>query len=153
MSSIECWGRTGPLSSEPRRCRARATAGRCRRVDGFSLLEMVVAIAILGLALAALYQAASGATRNVRSDEKYAFGVELARSLLVAHTRVPAEGISRQGETEGGFAWRIDSRPLDFERTALAGAGLQQIEVRVSWQDGSRRREMRLDSVVEGVAQ
>ena len=49
---------------------------------GFSLLEVLVAITILALALAVLYQAASGATRNVRSDEKYAYGVELARSLL-----------------------------------------------------------------------
>ena len=51
------------------------------RASGFSLLEMIVAMAILGLALGALYQAASGATRNVRSDEKYAYGVELARTL------------------------------------------------------------------------
>ena len=61
---------------------------RARRCGGFSLLEMVVAIAILALALAALYQAAGGATRNVRSDEKYAYGVELARSLPLAPRRV-----------------------------------------------------------------
>lgn len=135
-------GRHGPLTRDGR--------GRAR---GFSLLEMVVAIAILGLALGALYQAASGATRNVRSDEKYAFGVELARSLLAAHSRVPAEGVSQRGETAGGFAWRVDSRPIDLERTPLAEAGLQRIEVTVSWPDGSRRRALQLDSVVEGAPQ
>lgn len=82
---------------------ATHAAGRTR-AQGFSLLEMVVAIAILALALGALYQAASGATRNVRADEKYAYGVELARSLLAANARVPADGVSDSGETEGGSA-------------------------------------------------
>ena len=120
---------------------------------GFSLLEMLVAISILALALGALYQAASGATRNVRTDEKYAYGVELARSLLAANARVPADGISTSGETAGGFSWRVDTRPLNFERTALASASLQTIEVGVSWLDGGKRRKVVLNSVVEGLVQ
>jgi len=130
----------------------RSTSRSCpRRAAGFSLLEMVVAIAILGLALGALYQAASGATRNVRSDEKYAYGVELARSLLAANSPVPEEGVSQSGETEGGFRWRVDTRQINLERSAMAGVNLQQIEVGVSWLDGSRRREVVLNSVVEGL--
>ena len=120
---------------------------------GFSLLEMVVAIAILALALAAIYQAASGATRNVRTDEKYAYSVELARSLLADNARVPLSGRQDQGETAGGFSWRVDTRPLNFERTALASASLQTIEVGVSWLDGGKRRKVVLNSVVEGLVQ
>lgn len=122
-----------------------------RRARGFSLLEMVVAIAILGLALGALYQAAAGATRNVRIDEKYAYGVELARSLLAANSPVPAQGVNQSGETEGGFAWRVATRPINLERTSLAGVSLQEIEVGVSWVDGGKRREVLLASVVEGL--
>ncbi|MCP5194109.1 MAG: prepilin-type N-terminal cleavage/methylation domain-containing protein [Pseudomonadales bacterium] len=124
-----------------------------RRAAGFSLLEMVVAMAILALALGALYQAASGATRNVRSDEKYAYGVELARTLLANYARVPRDGVSAGGETAGGFDWRVVTRPVDLERTALAAASLQTIAVTVRWQDGVRSREVVLDSVVEGGAQ
>ena len=124
-----------------------------RSVAGFSLLEMLVAISILALALGALYQAASGATRNVRTDEKYAYGVELARSLLAAHARVPVGGVTARGETPGGFAWRVNTRPIDFDRTALALASLQHIEVGVSWVDGSKRREVVLNSVVEGLVE
>ena len=122
-----------------------------RKAAGFSLLEMVVAIAILGMALGTLYQAASGATRNVRADEKYAYGVELARSLLAANSPAPAEGVSQRGETLGGFLWRVDSRKINLERTSLAAANLQEIQVGVSWQDGRKRREVVLDSVVEGL--
>ena len=125
---------------------------RSRDEAGFSLLEMMVAMAILGLALGALYQAASGATRNVRADEKYAYGVELARSVLAANARVPAEGVNRSGETEGGFRWQVATRRIELERTALASASLHDIEVSVSWQDGRRRPEVVLNSVVEGAA-
>jgi general secretion pathway protein I len=114
---------------------------------------MMVAIAILGFALGALYQAASGATRNVRTDEKYAYGVELARSLLADNARVPAAGVNRSGETEGGFRWQVATRRIDLDRTALASASLHDIEVSVSWPDGRRRPEVVLNSVVEGAAQ
>jgi general secretion pathway protein I len=121
-----------------------------RRVRGFSLLEMVVAMAILALALAALYQAASGATRNVRTDERYAYAVELARSLLANHAVVPLAGLQDNGETAGGFQWRVAARPVDLPRSALTAGSLQEIEVFVSWKDGVRTRQVVLNSVVEG---
>jgi general secretion pathway protein I len=122
------------------------------RAAGFSLLEILVAISILAVALAALYQAASGATRNVRADEKYAYGVELARSLLADNAIVPLAGIERRGETASGFLWRVSSGPVDLSRSAMSMGSLQAIEVSVSWEDGSRRREVLLNSVVEGRA-
>ncbi len=120
---------------------------------GFSLLEMVVAIAILALALAAIYQAASGATRNVRTDEKYAYSVELARSLLADNARVPLSGRQDQGETAGGFRWRVQTRPLDLQRSSLVQGSLHEIQVGVSWIDGRKEREVVLHSVVEGTRQ
>ena len=122
-----------------------------RQARGFSLLEMMVAIAILGLSLGALYQSAGGATRNVRMDERYAYGVELARSLLASNARVPASGLSEQGETEGEFSWRVASSPVSQRRGGNLRASLQNIEVAVSWMDGGRPREVVLHSVVEAL--
>jgi prepilin-type N-terminal cleavage/methylation domain-containing protein len=65
------------------------------RHNGFSLLEMVVAISILALSLAALYQAVSGATRNVRTDERYIplypgpVSASRGRLPVVSHGRFP----------------------------------------------------------------
>jgi general secretion pathway protein I len=125
---------------------------RAKPAAGFSLLEMLVAMAILGLSLGALYQAASGATRNVRMDEKYAYGVELARSLLADNALVSAAGHSATGETAGGFLWRVQARPTRAGTSSLPRGALQDIEVSVSWTDGSHARQVVLHSVVAGVA-
>ncbi len=117
---------------------------------GFSLLEMLVAIAILGLSLGALYQAVGGSTRNMRTDERFAYGVELARSLVAESAQVPAGGRSDSGETEGGFRWRVATRPVGVDGAGLREGQLQAIEVIVSWQDGPRERQIVLNSVVEG---
>jgi general secretion pathway protein I len=111
---------------------------------------MVVAVAILALALGALYQAASGATRNVRADERYAYAVELARSLLASNARVPRGGVNASGATASEFNWQVSTRQIDLGRTPLASASLHDIEVAVRWRDGGRSREVVLNSVVEG---
>ena len=127
------------------------TAPEYARQRGFSLLEMVVAMAILGLALGALYQASTAATRNVRVDERYAYAVELARSLVADSAIVPAEGVRRQGETGSGFEWEMRAEPLPRSRDSrLAPGMLQDLSVEVSWVDGGKRRRVRLYSVVEG---
>ena len=118
---------------------------------GFSLLEAMVAISILGIALGGLYSAASGATRNVRADERYAFAVELGRSLLADNIQVPKSGISDNGVTAGGFKWSVSTRPAPLGRSGLDQGALQDIAVVVSWADGLRDRKIQLYSVVEGL--
>lgn len=119
---------------------------------GFSLLEMVVAMAILAMSLGVLYQAVSGATRNVGTDEKYAYGVELARSLLASNSQVPRSGLSIKGETQGDFSWAVRTSTIDLPR-ALAPGALQAIAVTVSWPDRGKLTSFTLHSVVEGVGQ
>lgn len=118
---------------------------------GFSLLEMLVAVAILGMALGALYQSVGGATRNVRADQRYAYAVELGRSLIADNSVVPLEGMQKNGETSGGFVWQVAASPVSRPRgSTLAGGRLQFIDVTVSWPDGTRQRRINLSSVVAG---
>ena len=129
-------------------------AGMARRYQrGFSLLEMMVAVAILGIALGGLYTAASGATRNVRADERYAYAVELGRSLLADHAQVPRAGAASNGVAAGGFKWSVATRPAPLGPSGLQPGTLQEIEIVVAWADGLRDRRIRLDSVVEGLPQ
>lgn len=123
-------------------------AARGGRQSGFSLLEMAVAIAILALALGALYQAVSGATRNIRTGEKYAYGVELARSLLADNALISTQGASARGKTGGGFSWAVLSSPVNFPKSTMPKGVLHNLEVTVSWSDGVKRRQVVLHSVV-----
>ena len=128
-----------------------ATQSR-RRPRGFSLLEMLVAITILGFALAALYQAASAATRNLRTTQRHAYAVELARSLVDEYAVLPSRSaMEMRGETGSGFRWRVGATPLPAYGEALPSGALQRLQVEVAWPDGPRLRSVQLHSVATGI--
>ncbi len=119
--------------------------------QGFSLLEMLVAMAVLGLSLGALYQAVAGASRNVHLDEQYTYATVLAESLLANYQVVPIQGLQQSGETEGGYRWQVYAQPTpgDYPKNMAEGS-LQDIEVSVSWDDGEKERQFQLQSIVVG---
>ncbi|MEL7043765.1 MAG: type II secretion system protein, partial [Pseudomonadota bacterium] len=89
-----------------------------RASRGFSLLELLVAISILGLSLGALLRSSTTATRNVATDERYVYAVELSKSLLAQYSQVPRDGFANSGETSGGF------RQLHGVHVALIGGDI-----------------------------
>ena len=95
------------MNLKPHRLKRRNSAG-------FSLLEMIVAVAILAMSLGVLYRAVGGATRTVSLDEKVVYAVELARSVLALHSAVPSAGFSNRGETEGGYRWEVSTDPVSL---------------------------------------
>lgn len=122
-----------------------------KKNQGFSLLEMLVAMAVLGLSLGVLYQAVAGASRNVHLDEQYTYATVLAESLLANYQVVPIQGLQQAGETEGGYRWQVltQATPGDYPEGMVEGS-LQDIEVTVSWNDGEKERQFQLQSIVVG---
>lgn len=156
-------------SAETRLSGARCLASRRRRVaptchkqprlqasltpTGFSLIEMLVALVILSLSLGVLYQAAMGATRNVRVASEYTDAVMLAESMLNEYRYVPEENFQTQGGF-GDFLWRVSSWPVplpegaDEDYGARYGAPLQYLKASVSWPSGSGERAIDLLTIV-----
>jgi general secretion pathway protein I len=123
------------------------------RAAGFSLIEALVAMVILALSLGALYQAAAGATRNVRVDERYTYAVQIAQSLLAEHPFVQPDGISVSGEM-GDFQWRLSSSVYAAGVQAAAPGVeaatlpvLHQLVALVRW-EGVDGREVSLTTLV-----
>lgn len=125
-----------------------------KRALGFSLIEMLVALVVLSLSLGVLYQAATGATRNVRVAAEYTDAVMLAESVLADQSYVTQENYSAAGQFHA-FQWSVSSWPapyedgLDPEERAIAADPLQFLQVVVSWPGrGGTPREIDLLTVV-----
>jgi general secretion pathway protein I len=124
--------------------------------DGFTLLEVIVAFAISALAVALLYQGATGGLGATESAAKTTEAVLLARSHLAAigHGAVIAPQDSN-GVDGNGYTWHLHVRPAatremnlsDSDRandTKPTNAVLYDVVVTETWTDGPRTRTVAL---------
>jgi general secretion pathway protein I len=113
-------------------CSARRTE------HGFTLLEVIVALAILGIGFALAMELLAAGVRSAKASEDYTQAVLLARQKMaeVAVTR-NLTGSAETGEFGGGFRWASEVQPLEQEEE-LPGR-LYSVQVRVTWP--SRRGE------------
>ena len=93
-------------------------------IHGFTLLEVLVAMALLGIAVAALMSGLSGSLRNLARTEAYEKAVLVGRAqlnrLLIEQTLVPGRLRGRWDET---FRWEAEIRRWN---PAGAAGGEQQ---------------------------
>src|ERR1700757_2875282 len=88
------------------------------RVGGFTLLEVVVALAIAGLALVGLFRAGSEGLFAVDAATRAEEAVQRAQSHLAAVGRNAAltEG-EFNGDDGGGYRWRLRVTPVSSRQT------------------------------------
>jgi general secretion pathway protein I len=84
---------------------------RVRRDRGFTLVEVVVAIAILALMAGVIFRVNSDSIRNIHRADALADASALAQSLIA---KVGPEIPLREGETRGqssaGLQWRVQMK-------------------------------------------
>ena len=128
---------------------ARATfsrgTGEGRRDQGFTLIEVLVAFAILALTFTALVRIfGSGLTAADRVARERA-AILLARSQLAnAGVETPLTLGASDGEGAEGYRWHVAVEP-DPSTAALPSLPLlRRINVTVSWAEGGRERSLSL---------
>ena len=109
------------------------------RQDGFTLIEVLVAFAILSLTVVVAMQGFAGGLRLLKLSGDH------QRAILIADQKarevvVPKEG--REEGTEGGFAWERVIKPVPAPELDVPGRPAKwhvyEISVQVAW--GEQRR-------------
>jgi general secretion pathway protein I len=121
-----------------------------RLSSGFSLIEVVVALAILAFSLAALYRTAGGSIRAIGDASRYSKALVMAESMLQSRQVVPAEGWHETGQS-GGIHWSISSAGLIPAKDQAVA--LHRVQIDVSWDDGVRGRAFTLVTAMPEQAQ
>ncbi len=111
------------------------------RPNGFTLIEVLVAFAIMAFALGALLQTFATGLRSLGTAQSYTTAALQARSKLAEiGPIVPLEQGEHSGELADGFAWRARVEPYEpaVPEGVPGGPRLSgyKVEVTVSWSGG-----------------
>ncbi len=133
-----------------------------KRQQGFTLLEVLVASLIMGIAVAGLLEGLSTSTRNAARLSQYDRATLLARQkmdeLLVAselRRGQPLEGTFAPALTGGSpIGWHAMVEPFETVPGAAPGQWVvDRIQLEISWMDGETRHAFSLEAFRRGVLQ
>jgi general secretion pathway protein I len=123
---------------------------------GFTLLEMIVATTIMGIAVAGLMSGISSSTRNAARLRDYDRVVQLARlrmNALLADPRVPLNATEDglfdpaiSGGLECGWRAQVGVAEKSTPAPAAGDYVLDRIQLEIWWISGGQRRVFPLES-------
>lgn len=116
------------------------------RKQGFTLIEVVIALAILGVGLTVIIELFSGGLRLGRASVEYTKAVNFARMKMEEIAIKPniQEGTD-EGEFDPTYRWQVEIKKMDLlsaqkDRDLNPPVELFQVKVNVLWKSGSKER-------------
>lgn len=117
---------------------------------GFSLLEVLVAFAILGVSLGVLLQVFATGLRNVSASEEYTQATLYAESILTAIGRdSPLKEGNHSGPVNDRFSWRsaISTYTEGLPDPEKIRVRAYRIAVEVFWGNPPQTRSVKLETL------
>ena len=117
--------------------------------NGFTLLEVVVAMAIVRLGVVALLEIFSFGlrleSRSASRTEAVTYGRQVMDEVLIRRAFNAGEERGSFGKDHG---WQIEIRPLrDEAQLAPTGWGVNEITLRMRYRDGERERQLEMKTL------
>lgn len=117
--------------------------------NGFTLLEVVVAMAIVGLGVTTLFEIFSSGlrlgTRSSERTEATAYSRQAIDELLI-HPRVSDGG--EEGSFGEKYRWSIQVKPFQNDDPfSLTGWDLKEVSLKMRFREGERERELELKTL------
>jgi len=123
-------------------------AGNLREA-GMTLIELVVALVILSIGLAVLFDIAGLGTNTERTADQERAAAAAAQSLLaqLGRSRPIVDGTT-EGEFPNGQVWQLELHPMETESLPPGPLQGHQARLTVAWLDGTRPRSLQFDTLV-----
>ncbi len=115
--------------------------------QGFSLLEVVVALMIMAGGFLAVLNLFSGSVRSVDFSGQYLKAVTLANSKMnqLEIQNFAVDDSSGSFKNEENYRWEVDISPYDSElNNEKSGVQLQKVLLKVLWNDDGHTRNIEL---------
>jgi len=124
---------------------------RYKKMQGYSLIEVLVAFTILALTLTVLFRIFSGGLRNVDAAADYALAVLVAEGKLAeAGVSIPLQTDSAAGTEADKFNWSrsiSQYEPANSGFDNRLGVHAYRITVHVEWPSKRGVRQVELDTI------
>jgi general secretion pathway protein I len=120
---------------------------------GFTLIEVVVALAILGIGLTVIIELFSGGLRLARTSEEYTKAMNFARMKMeeITSQQKIEEGTDEGNCEDDTFHWQVkikktDILPVEKDSDFKPPVELFQVRVDILWKSGSKERSASIES-------
>lgn len=107
-----------------------------KKDEGFTLIEVIVAMAILGISLTLVMQLFSGGLRSAKAASDY--------TRAIVHAKDKMEELSSMlnndsGEFEDGFKWEAETE--DYKVLEESEHNLLKLKVKIIWPESSGKQK------------
>ncbi len=119
---------------------------------GFTLIEIVVSLAIIGVGLLGIIELFSGGLRTERIAAEYSKAVEYAHLKMEEIALTPSfqEG-KEEGQFNEQFRWEVSRQKVDLLPEEVLSkikppANLMEVRVKVFWKSGLKEKSISMES-------